>query len=229
MNGYLLVDKPAGWTSHDVVAKVRNILKKEAGHKIKVGHTGTLDPFATGLLILMVGNYTKKAEEFSKLDKVYEAEIVLGMVSTTGDPEGDITKNSDKKPAFEEINNALEQFTGEIKQVPHKFSAMKINGQRAYRLARAGKEVQLEPRKVTIHAIDAVAYKYPNLKFTAEVSSGTYIRSLSEDIGENLGTGAYLSALRRLEVGSYKVKDAIIIDKNSKDDIINNVRQTPPK
>jgi tRNA pseudouridine55 synthase len=162
MDGYLLIDKPAGWTSHDVVAKVRNILKKEAGHKVKVGHTGTLDPFATGLLILMVGSYTKRAAEFSKLDKTYEAELVLGKVSSTGDPEGEITQKSDKVPTQEDVNSTLEEFTGEIEQTPHKFSAMKIDGQRAYKLAREGKEVKIEPRKVTIYSIKDVEYMLEN-------------------------------------------------------------------
>jgi tRNA pseudouridine55 synthase len=212
MNGILLFDKPAGWTSHDVVAKVRNILKNETGQKIKVGHTGTLDPFATGLLILMVGSYTKRAEEFSKLDKTYEAEIILGSISSTGDPEGEITEKSSYKPEPEEIQKILEQFTGEIQQTPHKFSAIKIDGQRAYKLARAGKEVELEPRKVTIHNLRLTDYKYPKLKVTAEVSSGTYIRSLAEDIGEKLGTGAYLSLLRRTQVGKFKVENALTFD-----------------
>jgi tRNA pseudouridine55 synthase len=212
MDGYLLVDKPAGWTSHDVVGKVRNVLKKEAGHKIKVGHTGTLDPFATGLLILMIGGYTKRAQEFSKLDKVYVAEIILGKISTTGDPEGEITEKSNKKPSQKEIENVLKEFTGEIEQTPHKFSAIKVNGQKAYDLARAGKDVVLEPRKVTIYNIEEVEYDYPKLKFTAEVSSGTYIRSLAEDIGEKLGTGAYLSALRRTKVDKFTVENAHSID-----------------
>jgi tRNA pseudouridine55 synthase len=229
MDGYLLVDKPVGWTSHDVVAKVRNILKKEAGHKVKVGHTGTLDPFATGLLILMVGSYTKRAEEFSKLDKTYEAEIILGKESSTGDPEGEITSKSDKKPVLEEIEAVLKEFTGEIEQIPHKFSAIKVGGQRAYKLARAGKEVVLQPRKVTVYTIENIEYDYPKLKFTAEVSSGTYVRSLAEDIGEKLDTGAYLSALRRLKVGSYSLENAKSIDKYTNYDIISHVRQTPPK
>jgi tRNA pseudouridine55 synthase len=208
MDGYLLINKPAGWTSHDVVAKVRGILKKETGQKVKVGHTGTLDPFATGLLIIVVGSYTKRAAEFSKLDKTYISEVTLGAISTTGDPEGEIIKKSDKKPSIEEINDSLKLFVGEINQTPHKFSAMKIDGQRAYKLARAGKEVVLEPRKVTIYSINNVEYDYPLLKFTAQVSSGTYIRSLAEDIGEKLGTGAYLSALRRTSVGKYDIKDS---------------------
>lgn len=211
-DGILLVDKPAGWTSHDVVAKIRGSLKKEAGQKIKVGHTGTLDPFATGLLVIVLGNYTKKAAEFSKLDKTYEAEMILGSVSSTGDIEGEITKKSDKKPMLEEIEQVLAGFTGEIQQIPHKFSAMKVGGQRAYKLARAGKQVQLKPRKVTIYSIENVKYDYPKLKFTCRVSSGTYIRSLAEDIGEKLGTGAYLSILRRTKIGEFGIRGAQPID-----------------
>jgi tRNA pseudouridine55 synthase len=229
MDGYLLVDKPAGWTSFDVVAKVRGQLKKETGQKFKVGHTGTLDPFATGLLIIVIGKYTKRAEEFSKLDKTYEAELILGSASSTGDTEGEITKKSDHVPNTEEIKEAIKEFIGEIEQVPHKFSAMKINGQRAYKLAREGKEVKLEPRKVTIYSIKDVEYNYPRLKFTTEVSSGTYIRSLAEDIGEQLGVGAYLSQLRRTKVDKYRVEEAELLDKNTNYDIINNVRHTTPK
>jgi tRNA pseudouridine55 synthase len=229
LSGYLLLDKPTGWTSHDVVAKIRSVLKKETGQKVKVGHTGTLDPFATGLLIIVVGNYTKRASEFSKLDKIYEAEFTLGSVSSTGDPEGEITKKSDKKPPKQEIEEVLNSFVGEIEQVPHRFSAMKIDGQRAYKLARAGKEVKLEPRKVKVYSLQIANYSYPKIKIVTEVSSGTYIRSLAEDIGQKLSTGAYLSALRRTEVANYSINEAMTIDKNTNYDIINHVRQTPPK
>jgi tRNA pseudouridine55 synthase len=213
MDGYLLVDKPAGWTSFDVVAKIRGQIKKEAGHKVKVGHTGTLDPFATGLLIIVLGNYTKRAAEFSKLDKTYEAELVLGKVSTTGDPEGEIENTyNGKRITYNEIEEVLKSFVGEIEQIPHKFSAMKINGQRAYKLAREGKEVKIEPRKVKIYSLKIENYNYPKLKINAEVSSGTYIRSLAEDIGEKLGTGAYLSALRRTKVGDNSVGQATLVE-----------------
>jgi len=209
MNGILLVDKPAGWTSHDVVAKVRSQLKKKTGQKVKVGHSGTLDPFATGLLVLLIGSYTKKAGEFSKLDKTYEAELILGQSSTTSDPEGEITKFSTHRPSQEEVRQALNKFIGEIRQTPHAFSAIKVDGQRAYKLARAGKEPNLEPRKVTIYGIENVKYDYPKLSFTTSVSSGTYIRSLAEDIGRELGTGAYLSALRRTKVGDFTLSSAL--------------------
>jgi tRNA pseudouridine55 synthase len=210
MDGILLVDKPQGWTSHDVVAKVRSMLKKETGQKVKVGHTGTLDPMATGLLILVVGSYTKRASEFSKLDKVYEAELTLGATSTTGDSEGEITKISDKQPAKTAFESVLHRFRGEILQKPHKYSAIKIDGQRAYKAARAGKTVKIEPRSVTVYEITDVNYDYPTLKFTTKVSSGTYIRSLVEDIGKALGTGAYLSALRRTSVGTWSVDQALM-------------------
>jgi tRNA pseudouridine55 synthase len=209
MDGIILVDKPAGWTSHDVVAKVRSILKDEPGQKVKVGHTGTLDPMATGLLILVVGSYTKKAQEFSKLDKVYQAEITLGATSTTGDKEGEITKVNDKQSPKLAIEAVLRRFEGEILQKPHKYSAVKIDGQRAYKAARAGKTVEIEPRKVKIYEITDVKYEYPVLSFICKVSSGTYIRSLAEDIGAQLGTGAYLSNLRRTQVGNFSVVNAL--------------------
>ncbi len=205
MNGILLVDKPVGWTSHDVVAKVRGMLKQASGQKVKVGHSGTLDPFASGLMILVVGSYTKKAALFSKLDKIYEAKICLGKTSTTGDPEGKITPVNDRQPSQSEVEQILNKFVGEIKQTPHAFSAIKIDGQRAYKLARAGKEVVIEPRQVKIYQLKLEDYNYPLLKITARVSSGTYIRSLAEDIGQELGTGAYLTSLRRTKVGNFDV------------------------
>jgi tRNA pseudouridine55 synthase len=212
VDGILLVDKPTGWTSHDVVAKVRSIIRFQSGQKVKVGHTGTLDPFATGLLILVVGPYTKRAAEFSKLDKTYKAELTLGKISTTGDIEGEIRPKSDKKPTEDEIRAVLSRFLGQISQTPHPYSAVKVGGQRAYKVARAGKTVEIGPRKVTIYSISDVKYAYPKLSFTISVSSGTYIRSLAEDIGEKLGTGAYLLTLRRTKIGRFDLKDAQILE-----------------
>jgi tRNA pseudouridine55 synthase len=209
MDGILLVDKPTGWTSHDVVAKVRGIIKAETGQKIKIGHTGTLDPAASGLMILVLGKYTKRAGEFSKLDKTYEAELTLGKTSTTGDSEGEIIEKSDKKPSPEQIEAVLESFTGEISQVPPIYSAIKVDGRRAYDMARKGQEVKLQPRRIKIYSITDVKYDYPKLSFVVSVSSGTYIRSLAADIGKALGTGAYLSNLCRTEVGQYKIQDSI--------------------
>lgn len=207
-----MIDKPQGWTSFDVVAKVRGGLKQSTGiKKPKVGHTGTLDPMATGLLIIVCGAYTKRAQEFSKLDKVYEAELILGSTSSTDDEEGEKTEVSDQIPPREAVLAALESFKGEIEQTPPLYSAIKVGGQRAYKMARKGHEVALEPRKVTIYSIDKIEYDYPKLSFTVKVSSGTYIRSLARDLGMVLGTGAYLSGLKRTEVGKYSLNKAASI------------------
>lgn len=234
MDGYLLINKPRGFTSHDVVAKVRSILCKASssqslvsshqklatsdkrlvthGSKIRVGHTGTLDPLATGLMIIVVGSYTKRAQEFSKMNKTYEVELTLGATSVTGDREGPIKAISNKQIAKSKIEKALESFVGAIMQTPHAHSAIKIGGQRAYKLARAGKDFKIEPRKVTIYDIRNLKIKYPKIWFTTDVSSGTYIRSLAEDIGRKLEVGAYLSSLKRTRIGDYKLEDAISID-----------------
>lgn len=192
-----------------MVAKIRGQVRAETGQKKpKVGHAGTLDPLATGLLVILVGSYCKRASEFSKLDKVYEVTMKLGQTSTTGDEEGEKTRISDEEPSEKAVLAAIHGFTGEIMQLPHKFSAVKVNGQRAYKLARAGQEVVLEPRKVTIYSITDVEYAYPEVKFTTKVSSGTYIRSLVEDIGKQLGTGAYMSDLRRTQIGEFQVEQS---------------------
>lgn len=210
MDGILLIDKPSGWTSFDVVAKVRGIIKRKTGlKKPKVGHTGTLDPLATGLLVLVVGDYCKRAGEFSKLDKTYEVTMRLGQTSTTGDDEGIKTEVSDMQPPKEAVTNALKRFTGEIEQIPPAYSAIKIDGQRAYNLARAGKTVTLEPRQVTIYSLNLTDYTYPDVKFTSEVSSGTYIRSLVADLGQHLGTGAFMPQLRRMAVGDFDINQAL--------------------
>jgi tRNA pseudouridine55 synthase len=212
MQGMLLIDKPAGWTSFDVVNYVRRIVATVEGKKpksIKVGHTGTLDPFATGLLVLLIGkDYTKRAGEFSKLDKTYEVTMRLGQTSTTGDPEGEITPVSDTQPTETEIKTAIKKFIGTIDQTPPAYSAIKINGQRAYKLARAGKEVIIEPRQVTINRLEMVNYDYPEVKLVADVSSGTYIRTLVEDLGQTLAAGAYTTALRRTKIGEFFLSDA---------------------
>lgn len=205
----ILVDKPAGISSFGVVAKIRRELKDEFGHKIKVGHTGTLDPFATGLLILLSGKMTKKSNEFLKLDKAYEAELKLGFASTTGDPEGEITEiNTSLVPSLSEIQTVLDSFMGKLTQTPPRFSAIKINGERAYKLARKGADFKIPSREVEIYQIEILDYTYPSLKIRCHVSSGTYIRTLAEDIGKKLGTGAYLTALRRTKIGNYSVENA---------------------
>lgn len=207
-DGILLIDKPADMTSFGVVARVRRVLSEQNGMKMKVGHCGTLDPFATGLLILCVGKECKNAGEYMKHDKVYEATIRLGQTSSTGDPEGEIAEVSDQKPSREEIEKVLEKFTGDIKQTPPAHSAVKINGQRAYNLARKGQEVDMPERTVTIHSLDLIDYSYPELKIRTHVSSGTYIRSLAQDIGKSLGIGAYCVQLRRTVIADWKIEDA---------------------
>jgi tRNA pseudouridine55 synthase len=214
MQGILLVDKPKTWTSFDVVNYVRKMVAAEQGTKpknTKVGHTGTLDPLATGLLVLVIGKeYTRRAGEFSKLDKTYEVTMKLGETSTTADDEGVKTAVvSDTAPTEKAVLGALESLQGHIMQVPPKYSAMKINGQRAYKLARKGEVVELEARPVTIYENKLTDYSYPYVTFTSRVSSGTYIRSLVEDLGQILETGAYMSDLRRTEVGKYRLEQAI--------------------
>ena len=255
----ILVDKPAGISSFGVVAKIRGKLKAELRHKIKVGHTGTLDPFATGLLIILTGKMTKKSNEFLKLDKVYEATLKLGFTSTTGDPEGQIQEyaswageragrspaNNHKSqiqeytswagdgaggspaarrrrsstvgetatagPAQSILESTLKKFIGKITQTPPKFSAIKINGERAYKLARKGQDFEIPSRDVEIYDIKILEYNYPELKIRVHCSSGTYIRTLAEDIGKALNTGAYLTALRRTKIGDYSIKDATML------------------
>lgn len=224
MNGLLLINKPSGWTSFDVVAKIRGIAKQETGIKrYKVGHCGTLDPLATGLLLIVVGSYCKRAQEFSKLDKTYQVTMKLGATSTTGDEEGDKTHVSNDQPALDEIQQVLGRFTGEISQTPPVYSAVKVNGQRAYKLAREGKDVVIEPRIVQIHELQFISYAYPEVDYVAKVSSGTYIRSLVQDIGEALGTGAYMSGLVRTKVSEFELAQAIPIEGITADSIRENL------
>lgn len=214
-SGILLVDKPKGWTSFDAVGKVRSLIK-QAGlnatgkKRFPVGHTGTLDPLATGLLVILLGKDTKRAPELIKKDKIYDVTLRLGQTSTTGDEEGEKTDISDIRPSEEQVRQTVARFIGEISQTPPAYSAVKIDGVRAYKLARAGKEVKIEPRKVTIKSITDIKYDYPTVSFRAEVSSGTYIRSLVEDIGRELKTGAYMTDLRRTQVGNFDVADAVL-------------------
>lgn len=204
----LLIDKPANMTSFGVVARVRRQLSQHFGKKVKVGHTGTLDPFATGLMIIVTGKKCREAGEYSKLDKVYEATIRLGQKSSTGDPEGDILDVSDIVPVEEDVKKALAGFVGLIKQRPPIYSAIKINGERAYKLARKGVVVEVPERQVNIYSIELLEYSYPDVKIRTHVGSGTYIRTLAEDLGEALGTGAYCIQLRRTKVGEFDVTDS---------------------
>ena len=220
MDGILLIDKPTGMSSFGVVARVRWLLSRQAGKKIKVGHTGTLDPFATGLMIVVVGEYCKRASEFSKLDKTYEATLCLGAISTTGDPEGEVAKVSDRQPGKEKMQAALEIFRGEITQTPPSYSAIKINGVRAYKLAREGKVVEMPSRKVSIYSLELQDYEYPEVRIATHVSSGTYIRTLAQDIGTELGVGAYLTGLRRTAVGSWRIADALPLGEHTTAEVL---------
>lgn len=228
----LLVDKPAGLSSFAVVARVRRVLTEQvkerakilgvaAPKRAKVGHAGTLDPFATGLLICLLGSGTKKAGDFLKLDKKYEATICLGKTSTTGDVEGEISgynflahlgSPENYIPEISQVQKVIESFKGGITQRVPLFSAVKINGQRAYKLARKGVQVEMPERKVEIYDISVVSYEWPYLKIACHVSSGTYIRTLGEDIGTALGVGGYLTELRRMQIGKYKVSQAVTLE-----------------
>jgi len=233
MNGILLVDKPKGWTSFDVVNRVRRLVQQSdlntsQKKRFPVGHTGTLDPLATGLLVLLLGTYTKHAPALTKLDKTYEVVMTLGITSTTGDEEGEKTAVSDVRPNLAAVKAALAQFEGDSMQVPPAFSAIKINGQRAYKLARDGKAPELAPRPIHIEHNTLEHYDYPIVSFTTHVTSGTYVRSLVEDLGKTLGTGAYMSDLRRTHVGAFDIAHAITMDDITAEKIAAHVQPMPP-
>lgn len=207
MNGLLLINKPQGITSFDVIRRLR----RTTGIK-KIGHAGTLDPMATGLMLILIGTGTKQAMALTKLDKEYVAELTLGAVSTTGDAEGDLKLISDSVPPEEAVLKTLDAFTGEIIQIPSIYSAIKIKGKEAYKRARAGEKVEMPSRKVTIYESELISYKYPIVRFRTRVTSGTYIRSLGEDVGMALGTGGYLTALQRTKVGEYSLESALPVE-----------------
>lgn len=220
--GILLVDKPIGWTSFDCVSFIRSKIAKEKQVKnkaIKVGHSGTLDPFASGLLIILIGShYTKQASTYLNLNKTYQFSLVFDKQSSTGDNEGQITDHrslteyNNKTLSLVDIKTVLRSFIGQTYQTPPAFSAIKVNGQRAYKLARQNLAVQLEPRIISITKLEIVKFNYPNLTLIAEVSSGTYIRVLSEDIAKKLHKIAYTTELRRLAIGECNVDQAKTIE-----------------
>lgn len=208
--GWLYINKPVGISSFKVIA----ILRRITGIK-KIGHSGTLDPLAGGLLIVAVGrSYTKRLDEFLKQDKTYIADLKLGYTTETLDAEKEEEFVSDYQPSTEEVQKALEKFTGEIEQKPPLYSAIKIDGKRLYKLARQGRgdEVEIPSRLVTIHEIKLLEYNYPILKIETRVSSGTYIRSLVRDIGESLKTGAYMTDLVRTELAGVPLAEAVNLD-----------------
>jgi tRNA pseudouridine55 synthase len=208
--GFILINKPSGITSHDVVLKLRKITKIK-----KIGHAGTLDPLAKGLLILAIGReFTKKLSLFQKKDKEYLATIKLGGESDTFDREGKIIfKKKVKIPSEEEIKKVLESFLGEIEQIPPIFSAKKIKGKKLYQLARRGIKVSPKPQRVKIYQIKLLDYKFPLLKIKISCSAGTYIRSLGADLGKKLGCGGYLESLVRTKIGELSLRRAVSLAK----------------
>ena len=203
--GFYIIDKPTGWTSHDVVAKMRGILKER-----KIGHLGTLDPLATGVLVVAVGrDATKQIQNFMKLDKEYVVEMELGKFSDTYDSEGKVQTTDFDLSSLDKklVQEAMESFWGTSMQMPPAFSAKKINGKKAYELARAGKPVELKPVEVFMQGRD-IEVEMPFVRFTLTVSSGTYVRSLIHDVGQKLGCGAIMTALRRTRVGDFKLEEA---------------------
>lgn len=211
-DGFLNIDKPSGMTSHDVVARVRRVLK-QTGIKSRVGHAGTLDPLATGVLVVCVGSATRLSEYVMQHRKSYRAEVRLGITTTTYDAEGDIVVERD--PAYitrADVENLLPQFTGDLDQLPPIYSAIKQGGRKLYELARKGQEVERQPRRVIIDSLELVDWSPPYLTLHVQCSAGTYIRSLAYDLGEALDVGAHLSGLIRTCSGAFELSDAVDLD-----------------
>ncbi len=204
----LLIDKPKEWTSFDAVKKIRNAIKIK-----KVGHAGTLDPLATGLLIICTGKFTKKIDEYQAQEKEYTGTFTLGATTASGDLEQDVIPAGSLENITEEhILAATHQFTGDIEQIPPAHSAIKVDGERVYKKARKGIEVILKPRAVTIHHFEITAIDLPVVAFKVICSKGTYIRSLAMDLGQALGCGAYLSDLRRTRIGEFSINNALSLN-----------------
>jgi tRNA pseudouridine55 synthase len=215
MFGLLNIHKPPGVTSRDVVNEVQRLVRP-----VKVGHAGTLDPLATGVLILCLGPATRLAPYVQQMNKRYRGTFLLGRTSDTEDVEGEVVEVAGAAiPTLEQLRLVLPEFVGEIQQRPPAFSALKVKGQRAYQLARRGKAPQLSPRSITIHALEALRYEYPALELDIQCGSGTYVRALGRDLAERLGTGAVMSALVRTAIGHFEVADAVALDAISTDSI----------
>ncbi len=210
----LLINKPLTWTSFDVVNKVRFVLRKYTGNKkIKVGHAGTLDPLATGLLIVCTGKFTKRIDDYQGMPKAYRATILLGAETPSYDAETDVSTRYDiSNISLENVQNAMRGFLGEIDQFPPIYSAIKKEGKKLYEFARLGEEVELKSRKVHVAKYELVENNWPEIVVDIECSKGTYIRSLAHDLGKALGAGAYLTALVRTGIGEFNVADAIDVD-----------------
>ena len=208
MNGIVIIDKPQDWTSQDVVSKLRGVL-----HTKRIGHGGTLDPMATGVLPVFVGRATRGVEFFEHAEKTYEAVLQLGVTTTTEDITGEVLETRDVAISQETFLGVLEQFRGEIQQIPPMYSALKINGQKLCDLARKGKEVARKPRTVTIHRLTCLDFDGRTARLLVTCSKGTYIRTLCKDIGEALGCGGCMAALRRTAAGSYTIDEAVPLAK----------------
>ena len=218
----LLVDKDLDWTSFDVVKKIKNIIKCK-----KVGHAGTLDPLATGLLIICTGKNTKKINDLQNQDKVYTGEFILGKSTPSHDLETEFNSQKDiKNISSDRIEEVSKRFVGEQLQRPPKFSAVKVNGKRAYEYARDNEDVKIKEKNINIYEFKITEYNLPNISFKISCTKGTYIRSIARDFGEKLGCGAVLSKLRRTEIGNYNVEDAFkvnnLADKLKKEKIESN-------
>ena len=207
MNGIVIVDKPAGWTSQDVTAKLRRVFQTR-----RIGHGGTLDPMATGVLPVFVGRATRGVEFFEHADKVYEAELRLGITTDTEDITGKVLQTKAVSVTEQALLDILPQFQGEIYQTPPMYSALKIDGKKLYDLARKGVEVHREPRKITIFSLQLLSFSGDTAKLRVHCSKGTYIRTLCKDIGEALGCGGCMAALRRTAAGDYTEQDAVSLD-----------------
>ena len=220
--GILNVDKPSGLTSRDAVNRVERLF-----HKVKCGHAGTLDPLATGVLVICVGQTTRLIQYVQRLPKQYRAVFQFGRRSVTDDVEGEVELVADApQPTRAQIEAALPQFVGEIQQRPPAHSAIKVGGQRAYDLARRGEEFTLPERTITIHRLEILRYEYPELELAIECGSGTYVRSLGRDLAASLGTAAVMSALVRTAIGNFRVADAVALDDLTNDTVLQHLQ--PP-
>jgi len=209
MRGIIIVDKPSGITSFDVVREIRRKFKIK-----KVGHCGTLDPLATGLLVILLGQDTKLFSKFSTFDKMYKATLELGLSTTTGDCNGDILRRCNvDNISISQIENVFKEFAGEIIQVPPMFSALKYKGKKLYEFARLGIDVPRKKRLVKIYDLKILGFNLPCIDFYVRCSKGTYVRTLAQDIGERLGCGACITKIRRTLLGPFSINDAITIDK----------------
>ena len=213
--GLLNLNKPGGWTSRAAV----DVVQRLAGRRVKVGHAGTLDPLATGVLVLCLGDATRLIEYVQRMPKRYLATFLLGRSSPTEDVEGPVAELPDAPvPAPADVRSAAERLVGRIEQRPPAFSALKVAGQRAYDLARRGKAVELRPRPVVVYRLDVRDYAYPRLELEIECGSGTYVRSLGRDLAESLGTAAVMSELTRTAVGSFAIENAVAPDRLTESD-----------